>query len=143
MTQINNFINDKFCKFLENYISDIIFDFFMHHSLQQVSCFFSRYKVIVYSATNRTPQRLSGAIAWLVIVWTLSLILSFPLFFAMKLEIIPMSEQLIKVIGDDSIAYCAEKWGEYEKGRLIFSCFTLVVQVRDFRNMLSVENNIS
>ena len=105
--------------------------------------FFSRYKVIVYSATNRTPQRLSGAIAWLVIVWTLSLILSFPLFFAMKLEIIPMSEQLIKVIGDDSIAYCAEKWGEYEKGRLIFSCFTLVVQVRDFRNMLSVENNIS
>ena len=52
----------------------------------------------------------------------------------MKLEIIPMSEQLIKVIGDDSIAYCAEKWGEYEKGRLIFSCFTLVVQVRDFRN---------
>ena len=51
----------------------------------------------------------------------------------MKLEIIPMSKQLIKVIGDDSIAYCAEKWGEYEKGRLIFSCFTLVVQVRDFQ----------
>ena len=84
----------------------------------------------MYSATNRTPQKLSTAIISLVAVWTMSILLSFPLFFAMNLKVIPMPDPVVKIIGDSSIAYCAEEWGEYEKGRLVFSCFSLVVQAR-------------
>ena len=88
-----------------------------------------RYKVIVYSATNRTPQKLSTAIASLVIIWSISIALSFPLFFAMNLRIVPMPEKVADIIGDSSIAYCAEEWGEYERGRLVFSCFSFLAQV--------------
>ena len=40
-----------------------------------------------------------------------------------------MPAPIAKVINDDSIAYCAEEWGKYEKGRLIYSCFSILVQV--------------
>ena len=40
-----------------------------------------------------------------------------------------MPAPVAKIINDDSIAYCAEEWGKYEKGRLIYSCFSLLVQV--------------
>ena len=85
--------------------------------------------MIVYSATNRTPQKLSGAILTLVIVWTLSILISFPLLFAMNLKVIPMPPPVVTLIGEDAIAYCAEEWGDYEKGRLVCSCFSLLVQV--------------
>jgi hypothetical protein len=49
-----------------------------------------------------------------------------------------MPPPVVKIIGDQSIAYCAEEWGEYEKGRLVYSCFSLVVQVRsNFIELLS------
>ena len=44
-------------------------------------------------------------------------------------QVIPMPAPIAKVINDDSIAYCAEEWGKYEKGRLIYSCFSILVQV--------------
>ena len=40
-----------------------------------------------------------------------------------------MPEVVVKTIGEDSIAYCAEKWGQYEKGRLVVSLFSMLVQV--------------
>ena len=86
--------------------------------------------MIVYSANNRAPQKASGAILTVVGIWTISVLLSFPLFFAMNLEVIPMPPQVVKIIQEDSIAYCAEKWGEYEKGRLVYSCFILLMQVK-------------
>ena len=32
------------------------------------------------------------------------------------------------IVGAESVAYCAEEWGEYERGRLVFSIFSFVVQ---------------
>ena len=97
--------------------------------------FFFRYKVIVYSANNRTPQKASTAFMTVLAIWTLSILLSFPLFFGTNLEVIQMPESVVRMIHDDSIAYCAEKWGEYEKGRLVYSCFILVMQVcQKFQN---------
>ena len=49
--------------------------------------FFFRYKIIVYSANSRSPQKVSSAIMSLVIIWTLSILVSMPLFFAMNLEV--------------------------------------------------------
>ena len=86
--------------------------------------------MIVYSATNRTPQKAYGAILTVLAIWAISILVSFPLFFAMNLEVIPMPPLVVREINDDSIAYCVEKWGEYEKGRLVYSCFILVMQVR-------------
>ena len=51
----------------------------------------------------------------------------------MNLEIIKMPEVVVKTIGEDSIAYCAEKWGQYEKGRLVVSLFSMLVQVCFFK----------
>ena len=68
-----------------------------------------------------------------MIIWFLSVALSFPLYFAMNLEIIKMPEVVVKTIGEDSIAYCAEKWGQYEKGRLVVSLFSMLVQVCFFK----------
>ena len=63
-----------------------------------------------------------------------------------------MPEKVADIIGDSSIAYCAEEWGEYERGRLVFSCFSFLAQVNmtqceKTRNLLSHaeifrENNI-
>ena len=83
----------------------------------------------MYSANNRTPQKASTAFMTVLAIWTLSILLSFPLFFGTNLEVIQMPESVVRMIHDDSIAYCAEKWGEYEKGRLVYSCFILVMQV--------------
>ena len=98
--------------------------------LYSITIFFVfRYKVIVYSANNRTPQKASTAFMTVLAIWTLSILLSFPLFFGTNLEVIQMPESVVRMIHDDSIAYCTEKWGEYEKGRLVYSCFILVMQV--------------
>jgi hypothetical protein len=43
----------------------------------------------------------------------------------------------MSMVGDSSIAYCAEEWGEYKKGRLVYSIFSLVVQVRSDRGSLT------
>ena len=64
-----------------------------------------------------------------MVIWFLSVALSFPLYFAMNLEIIKMPGVVVKTIGETSIAYCAEKWGQYEKGRLVVSLFSMLVQV--------------
>ena len=87
-----------------------------------------RYKIIVYAKTQAQPK-LSTAIVSLVVIWFLSVALSFPLYFAMNLEIIKMPDVVVKTIGETSIAYCAEKWGQYEKGRLVVSLFSMLVQV--------------
>ena len=97
--------------------------------LYQSFTVFFRYKVIVYSANNRTPQKASTAFMTVLAIWTLSIMLSFPLFLGTNLNVIPMPDAVMKVIQDDSIAYCVEKWGEYEKGRLVYTCFILVMQV--------------
>ena len=70
----------------------------------------------------------------LLIIWTSSVVLSFPLFFAMNLKVIPMPPPVAKIIQDNAIAYCAEEWGEYEKGRLVYSCFSLLLQVIEMNN---------
>ena len=92
--------------------------------------FHFRYKVIVYSATNRTPPKMSTAILTLIAIWGLSILLSFPLIFALDMKVVPIPHILMSMVGDSSIAYCAEEWGEYKKGRLVYSIFSLVVQVR-------------
>jgi len=86
-----------------------------------------RYKIIVYAKSQAQPK-LSTAIVSLVVIWFLSVALSFPLYFAMNLEIIKMPDVVVKTIGETSIAYCAEKWGQYEKGRLVVSLFSMLVQ---------------
>ena len=55
-----------------------------------------------------------------------------------------MPEKVADIIGDSSIAYCAEEWGEYERGRLVFSCFSFLAQVNTAqcektRNLLSLD----
>lgn len=87
-----------------------------------------RYKVIVYSATSRTPPKLSKALCSLLFIWSVSILLSCPLIFAMSLEVIHMPKQFVHIVKVSSLAYCAEEWGQYKKGRLVYSIFSLVVQ---------------
>ncbi|XP_059084396.1 neuropeptide Y receptor type 5-like [Tigriopus californicus] len=100
----------------------------------QVLCILSgmvprwQYKVIVYSATSRTPTKLSKALCSLLFIWSVSILLSCPLIFAMSLKVIEMPEQLLHIVKASSLAYCAEEWGQYKKGRLVYSIFSLVVQ---------------
>ena len=83
----------------------------------------------MYSATNRTPPKMSTAILTLIAIWGLSALLSFPLIFAMDMKVVAIPHILMKMVGDSAIAYCAEEWGEYKRGRLVYSIFSLVVQV--------------
>ena len=45
--------------------------------------------------------------------------------FAMDLDIIPLPDAIIPMAKISHLAYCAEEWGEYNKGRLVFSVFSL------------------
>ena len=83
----------------------------------------------MYSATNKTPQKVSTAVLTVLAIWIMSILLSFPLFFAMNLEVKELPEVVKRLIQLDDFTYCTEKWGEYEKGRLVYSCFILVMQV--------------
>jgi len=44
-------------------------------------------------------------------------------------QVISMPTPVVAMVGDTSIAYCAEEWGEYKSGRMFFSIFSLLVQV--------------
>ena len=108
-----------------------------------ISKIYFRYKVIVYSATNRTPPKMSTTILTLIAIWGLSALLSFPLIFAMDMKVVAIPHILMNMVGDSAIAYCAEEWGEYKRGRLVYSIFSLVVQVIIFEFMFSTHRLLS
>ncbi len=102
-----------------------------------------RYKVIVYSPKTSSGGGAHGgagggpggptvtrAVASLFLIWGLSALLSSPLLFAKKLDVLPMPRAVVEIVHAESVAYCGEEWGEYEKGRLVYSVFVFVVQVR-------------
>jgi len=72
---------------------------------------------------------MSTTILTLIAIWGLSALLSFPLIFAMDMKVVAIPHILMNMVGDSAIAYCAEEWGEYKRGRLFYSIFSLVVQV--------------
>jgi hypothetical protein len=55
----------------------------------------------------------------------------------MDMKVVPIPHILMNMVGDTSIAYCAEEWGEYKRGRLVYSVFSLVVQVTFKKCVLS------
>ena len=49
-------------------------------------------------------------------------------------DVVPLPPPVARIVGVDSVAYCAEDWGsaegsKYSKGRLIYSVFIFIVQV--------------
>ena len=45
-------------------------------------------------------------------------------------DVINFPPPVANIVGVDSVAYCAEEWGnKYSKGRLIYSIFIFIVQV--------------
>ena len=68
---------------------------------------------------------MSRTLLSLLLIWTASLLISSPLIFAMNLDIIRLPDPIIHIAGVSHLAYCAEEWGEYEKGRLVCSIFSL------------------
>lgn len=61
----------------------------------------------------------------LLLIWSASLLISSPMIFAMNLQIIPLPAAIVPIAKVSHLAYCAEEWGEYDKGRLVCSIFSL------------------
>ena len=89
----------------------------------------------MYPTRGGSPK-MSRTLLSLLVIWTASLLISSPLIFAMNLDIIRLPDPIIHIAKVSHLAYCAEEWGEYNKGRLVYSIFSLGEANRHFLRIL-------
>ena len=77
----------------------------------------------------------------LLAIWGISALLASPLLLAMDLKVIELPKSVLDVIGVPYTAYCIENWGEYSKGRLLYSIFALLVQFILPLTLISLAHN--